>query len=53
MSTQMLQCILEQPEALRRLLVTGLKGEALVAAFRDRVIRKVWMVDRALPFMPR
>ena len=44
MTTQMLQSILEQPEALRRLLVTGLKGEALVAAFRNRVIRKVWMV---------
>jgi fructoselysine-6-P-deglycase FrlB-like protein len=40
----MLQFILEQPEVLRKLLVTGLKVEALVAAFRKRAIRKVWMV---------
>ena len=36
--TQMLQFILEQPEALRRLLITGLKGEALVAAFRAHAL---------------
>jgi len=44
MSTQMLQHILEQPEAFRRLLAAGLKAEALVAAFRKRKIRKVWIV---------
>ena len=44
MSTQMLQHILEQPEALRRMLAAGLKAEALVAAFRERKIRKVWIV---------
>jgi glutamine---fructose-6-phosphate transaminase (isomerizing) len=40
----MLQSILEQPEALKRLLAIGLNAEALVAAFRNRAIRKVWMV---------
>jgi glutamine---fructose-6-phosphate transaminase (isomerizing) len=40
----MLQFILEQPEVLRKLLVSGLKVEALVAAFRKRATRKVWMV---------
>ena len=44
MSTQMLQSILEQPEAFKRLLATGLNADALVAAFHERKIRKVWIV---------
>ena len=44
MSTQMLQHILEQPAAFRRLLSAGIKAEPLVAAFRARKIRKVFIV---------
>jgi glucosamine 6-phosphate synthetase-like amidotransferase/phosphosugar isomerase protein len=44
MSTQMLKFILEQPEALKRLLAAGLKADDLAAAFRERKIRKVWII---------
>jgi glutamine---fructose-6-phosphate transaminase (isomerizing) len=44
MPTQMMQSILEQPAAVKRLLAAGLKADALVAAFRARKIRKVWIV---------
>ena len=44
MRTQMLRFILEQPEALKRLLAAGLKADDLAAAFRKRKIRKVWIV---------
>jgi fructoselysine-6-P-deglycase FrlB-like protein len=40
----MMQSILEQPEAIRRVLVSGLKAEQFVTAFRARDIRKVWLV---------
>src|SRR5437763_1773199 len=44
MSTQMMQSILEQPEAFKRLLGAGLKAESFVSAFHDRKIRKIWIV---------
>ena len=44
MPSMMLQSILEQPDAFRRLLAAGLNAEALVVAFRQRKIRKVWIV---------
>ena len=44
MSTMMLHHILEQPEAFERLLAAGLNAEALVAAFLERKVRKVWIV---------
>ena len=44
MSTLMLQSILEQPDAFRRLQAEGLKADTFVAAFRQRAIRKVWIV---------
>jgi glucosamine--fructose-6-phosphate aminotransferase (isomerizing) len=44
MATEMLRHILEQPDAVRRLLAAGVKAEALVAAFLARKIRKIWIV---------
>jgi glucosamine 6-phosphate synthetase-like amidotransferase/phosphosugar isomerase protein len=44
MPTQMMQSILEQPAAVRRLLAAGLKADALVEVFRARKIRKIWIV---------
>lgn len=44
MSTLMMQSILEQPDAFRRLLTTGLKADTFTAAFIERGIRKVWIV---------
>lgn len=40
----MLQFILEQPQAFKTLIATGLNADALVAEFHERKIRKVWMV---------
>jgi fructoselysine-6-P-deglycase FrlB-like protein len=44
MSTQMLQSILEQPAALKRLLSAGLGAEALVEAFQRQKPSKAWLV---------
>lgn len=50
MSTLMMQSILEQPAAIRRLLDNGLKADGFVAAFRQRGIRKVWIVGSGTSF---
>ncbi len=44
MPTLMLQSILEQPDAFKRLLAAGLKAETFAATFLKRKIRKVWIV---------
>jgi glucosamine 6-phosphate synthetase-like amidotransferase/phosphosugar isomerase protein len=44
MSTLMMQSILEQPDAFRRLLAAGLKAELFTASFLERKVRKVWIV---------
>lgn len=44
MPTQMMQSILDQPQALRRLLEAGLGAENFIETFIKRRIRKVWIV---------
>ncbi len=43
MPTEMLKFILEQPEALKRLLAAELNEDELAVPFRERKIRKVWI----------
>jgi glucosamine--fructose-6-phosphate aminotransferase (isomerizing) len=50
MSTLMMQSIVEQPAAIQRLLSTGLKADAFVAAFQKRGIRKVWILGSGTSF---
>jgi len=43
MTTLMMQSILEQPEAIRRVLAGSGAMAGFAAAFREKAIRKVWM----------